>query len=511
MRAQPNNSGGRVSRRETGPPDDAPAQELLERTRWIIALRWLAAPAIVVVSAIPSLFHLLGLPDVAVYEPGLLWVAAAAFLYNVVFWFYQRRIAREADLDAQRIRLRRFANFQIATDLLMITLCLHFSGGIQNPCVMFYVFHIIIASSLLTRRSSYLQAALATAMYATMAILEAIFPDTHHPLWEYLPGDVHRQVPFLVGGTLALGITLLISAYLAHSIAGKQHQREAELEVIRQNLERRTADLSAANAELARLQDAKSHFLRVAAHQLKSPLSSIISSLSVIEKGYIEDREKEHNLIRRAIARTHALSLLVSDLLKLSGARTAIAQSAAASPLLFDAAIARAVQLYRPDAESKSVALDWSPGCGSARVLVPEEALLDVITNLLSNAIKYTPSGGRVSVKTWRTDDQVHCRVSDTGIGIPKGDLEKCFSEFFRARNARELQAEGTGLGLAIVKETLAACGGHVEVSSLVGLGTMFVFHLPLHKSTRRPSRNASPPMHRKQDHLNRLAEQQHP
>jgi signal transduction histidine kinase len=98
--------------------------------------------------------------------------------------------------------------------------------------------------------------------------------------------------------------------------------------------------------------------------------------------------------------------------------------------------------------------------------------------NLISNAIKYTPEGGRVGMTFWPGPDQtVRMVFSDNGIGIPKSEMPRLFTEFFRASNVQD--AIGTGLGLTIVKEIVDKHSGRINVESEEGLGTTFIINLP--------------------------------
>ncbi len=99
--------------------------------------------------------------------------------------------------------------------------------------------------------------------------------------------------------------------------------------------------------------------------------------------------------------------------------------------------------------------------------------------NLISNAIKYTREGGRVGMTFWPgTNGAVRIVVSDNGIGIPKGEMSRLFTQFFRASNVQDVI--GTGLGLTIVKEIVDKHGGQIQVESEEGLGTTFIVHLPV-------------------------------
>jgi signal transduction histidine kinase len=101
------------------------------------------------------------------------------------------------------------------------------------------------------------------------------------------------------------------------------------------------------------------------------------------------------------------------------------------------------------------------------------------LSNLVENAVYYTPNGGRVQVQSAVNNGDVVLRVSDTGIGIPHGDVTHIFERFYRAPNARDFDPGGTGLGLAIVKKVVEQHHGRIEVNSEVGAGTQFTIYLP--------------------------------
>ena len=106
--------------------------------------------------------------------------------------------------------------------------------------------------------------------------------------------------------------------------------------------------------------------------------------------------------------------------------------------------------------------------------------------NLISNAIKYTPAGKDVRVSLDRRGNQAEIRVSDSGIGIPPGEEERIFDEFYRATNARESGKDGTGLGLSIVKAIVETQKGEMSLESEIGKGTSFRILLPA-GGRRRP------------------------
>lgn len=111
-------------------------------------------------------------------------------------------------------------------------------------------------------------------------------------------------------------------------------------------------------------------------------------------------------------------------------------------------------------------------------------ALGTIITNLLSNAIRYTPTGGRITVQDRRDGDIATITVTDTGIGIPAEAQAHIFEKFYRASEARAVEAQGLGLGLFLTRQLARGHGGDVTVTSTVGAGSTFAVTLPLSPSS---------------------------
>ena len=114
------------------------------------------------------------------------------------------------------------------------------------------------------------------------------------------------------------------------------------------------------------------------------------------------------------------------------------------------------------------------------KICADKEKLLLALQNLVDNAIKYTPNGGRIEIRaTEQKNDFLSISIRDSGVGVPKKDLPRLFSKFFRASNVMLMQTDGSGLGLFIVKSIIEKHGGKIEVSSEEGKGTEFTLTLP--------------------------------
>lgn len=458
-------------------------QELVERIGWLIRLRWFAAVGVAAGTGGASM--LFGIPVAA---QALYAISAIILLYNLCFlglyWYWRRHGVLGSSAYVV------FAHVQIAADIVTLTFVLHFAGGIENPVLFYLLFHMIIASILLSRRAAYAHATLAVVLVVTMASMEATGLVTHINLGLMESPHLYKKPAFFGAVLFALTSTLYLAVYMATNITQRLREREKEIMDLSEELEGKTAALEKANAELRELEMAKSRYLRKVAHELRSPIAAVQSSLRVVVDGLTgELPPKAREMIGRAESRTWALLKLVNDLLTLSRARE-VKLLERREPVSLRAAAEHVASLLSARAQGKSVHLHVQFPTDLPHIIGDPEAVEQMLTNLTANAIKYTPEGGRVTVSGQRSDSGVELHVSDTGIGIPEEDIPNIFNEFFRARNAREYVKEGTGLGLSIVKSIVDGIGGTISVRSVVGKGTTFIVSLPSAPSDTDPSRS---------------------
>lgn len=234
-------------------------------------------------------------------------------------------------------------------------------------------------------------------------------------------------------------------------------------------------------AEERRHFDAVSHmkneFVRVASHDLKNPLSVIISGVDVLQTSHQLDTDGQEvlRLIQHATGRMHALIGDMLELLKLETGHALMLMNFAVRPL-----IEEVVDDYLLEALTKSLDLQ--------HVLPPPEAIMygdraqlrRMLENLLSNAIKYTPKGGQIRLTVAVSGGQLLMSVQDTGLGIPEHDLPHIFDHFYRVKADSHNAIAGSGLGLAIVKAIIEQHGGTITAESIYQTGSTFHITLPL-------------------------------
>jgi two-component system phosphate regulon sensor histidine kinase PhoR len=241
---------------------------------------------------------------------------------------------------------------------------------------------------------------------------------------------------------------------------------------------RRDLALSRANEQLRALDSAKSEFISVAAHQLRTPLSAIKWILAMLAKEQFTNEAERIEFIDSARGSVDRMIALVNDLLRADHLQAGKEQFSFVPLDLAEILRETAVEVAAL-ASRKQIKLDAAP-LPAMPVSGDREKLLGVFRNLLDNAVKYTPAMGRVGLVASVEGAQAVVRVTDTGIGIEKEQQPRLFSKFFRTDSAMRVDTNGTGLGLFFVRQVVIRHGGSVEVESAQGKGSTFTVRLPL-------------------------------
>jgi two-component system phosphate regulon sensor histidine kinase PhoR len=227
------------------------------------------------------------------------------------------------------------------------------------------------------------------------------------------------------------------------------------------------------------LEEMKSDFVNMVAHELRSPLVSIRQLNSVLIEGLAGPLEqKQENFIKRGMNKIDALLELINDLLDVARIEAGkMVQHRV--PTDMGQIIEETVALMEPRAQEQGIKLTHS--CQELKpVLAEPKNMEEIINNLVSNAINYSPEGGWVTIVAQGLGEYMEIRVEDTGVGISPEELPKIFDKFYRVKHPKTRKVMGTGLGLAIVKGVVEAHHGTIEVESVVDKGTTFRVLLPM-------------------------------
>jgi len=270
----------------------------------------------------------------------------------------------------------------------------------------------------------------------------------------------------------------------AAELEKKVKSRTDDLNTTIHKLEKEVADRKRAEIDVLKalakereLNEMKSKFVSIASHEFRTPLSTILSSLSLIDQyrqlGQLEKIEKHAS---RARASANHMTSILNDFLsvgRLEEGRVEIIKESLNIPeLLSD--VSEEIKLTLKPGQQIETNFDSDIG-----VLFTDSRMVrNILFNLLSNASKYSGDGKTIRINCHRRDAVLVISIQDEGIGIPEDDQRNLFDRFFRASNVTTIQ--GTGLGLNIVKRYLDLLNGSISYTSTLGKGSVFTIQLPI-------------------------------
>ncbi len=282
-------------------------------------------------------------------------------------------------------------------------------------------------------------------------------------------------IALLMGAALARSLTRPIRDLTDATHAMASGDLEQKVPVRSQDeLGALTTSFNQMAADLARATQSRKQMTADIAHDLGTPLTVLGGYLEAMKEGVLESTPERIVVMHTEV--TH-LQHLVHDLRTLSLA-DAGQMSLNRQQIEAGALLRRVAASYQLQAEQHGISLDVKADDAPLSIHIDEERMAQALGNLVSNALRYTPEGGEVRMDVSAENGRALIVVKDTGVGITAEDLSRIFERFYRADQARNLDAGESGLGLAITRAIVNAHGGEIAVESEVGQGTRFEIRL---------------------------------
>jgi len=231
--------------------------------------------------------------------------------------------------------------------------------------------------------------------------------------------------------------------------------------------------------EQQKLENMRKEFVANVSHELRTPLTSIKSYAETLLDGALENREISEKFLSVINSEADRMTRLVKDLLQLSRLDNN-QMKWDMQKINFETLVKSCVEKVKFESEEKKQSLECFTIGEAMEIVADKDRIEQVVLNILTNAIKYTPEGGKITVYIGKMYSDVYVKVADSGIGIPKEDIDRIFERFYRTDKARSREMGGTGLGLAIAKEIVEAHKGTISVTSELGKGTEVTVKLPV-------------------------------
>lgn len=231
-------------------------------------------------------------------------------------------------------------------------------------------------------------------------------------------------------------------------------------------------------AEIKRLENIRRDFFSNIAHELRTPISSVMALSETLRDGAIKDTGVADDFLKRIGVEMDRLNHLTEEMAELSNIESGEISLHKSLSRIEDS-IRHAAGRLKTQADEKGVKLTFEFGENLPSLEFDAIKVEQVLVNLIHNAIKFTRTGDEVKTKATAKGGLVTVSIADKGIGIPKADLPRVFERFYKVDKARR-RGSGTGLGLAIAKHTIQAHGGRIWAESEEGKWAVFSFTLPV-------------------------------
>ena len=259
----------------------------------------------------------------------------------------------------------------------------------------------------------------------------------------------------------------------------KVEERTMILREALQKLEQSQSELNQALDKERQLNEIKSRFVSMASHEFRTPLSTVLSSATLLEKyTQTDEQEKRNKHIEKIKGSAKHLNEILEDFLSLGKLDEGKVHTQTVSINLQDCLLDIVEELAPMLKPHQYIEQKYT---GTSIIHSDKKLVRNIIINLISNAIKFSGEGKKITIQTETTDNLLLLSITDNGIGISEEDQKHLFSSFFRAANATNIH--GTGLGLHIVKRYVGLLNGLIDVKSQLNKGTVVTISIPLNNA----------------------------
>ncbi len=422
------------------------------RNLWFIKLRYTAVVMLLFFIIFPKYFLEITFGDKQ--QTALFIITFSILIYNITFHFIRQFLKNEAD----KFNPLHLSILQMIFDLIALMLLVYFTGSVESPLLLFFIIHMIVGSLILPGFVIYTFAVVIVLAFWGITVGEYYGLLPHYHVIGFLPFSLHQQFNYVLAMNVSFAFLVDMVVLIANRMANQLYIREQQL---LESIDK----INAAEKE-------KQKYISGIVHEIKTPLAAVHSYLDLVLQKFLGplDEVVEEKLIRARRRSDEAIEL-INNVLKISKLR--LEDSFIKEEVDIASILARAIKVAKVNAEAKGVKLSLINNWKEKHPIEGDPFLIQIaLSNIISNAIKYNNMDGLVEINIDKDKNDLVIKVCDNGVGIPKGEIDKIFTDFFRASNIRKIGVEGSGLGLSVVKQIVERHGGTINVQSPSHLST---------------------------------------
>jgi len=422
------------------------------RNLWFIKLRYLAVAILLAFLFIGQFvfnFQFRQIQFVAI-----LIISLSILLYNVIIHYFRLRIG----CDPQKFNCLHTSLIMIILDLIELVLLVYFTGTIDSPLIMLFIFHMIIGSMILPGFIVYIAAAIISIFISLLLYLESNYILPNYTIIGLMNQSSFHTLQYEIVYLITFSFTLFFSIYITNKISRQLFQREQQL---RDSLEK-----------LKTSETTKQKYTLGVVHEIKSPIIAVKSIIDLILGNYVGPVNPEiSEKLTRAKMRSEETLALINDILKFSRIKLLDIKNNEVVKIV--EMIESIIDIHKEEIDEKKIMVNFFDKRKDKHELFGAPSILELaLSNLISNAIKYSRKQGEVFIILTEEKEQLLLEISDNGIGIPEQEQNNIFEHFYRATNVKKAEIEGSGMGLSISSEIIAKHNGEISIKSPSKIGT---------------------------------------
>ncbi|MFA3781936.1 ATP-binding protein [Melioribacteraceae bacterium 4301-Me] len=421
-------------------------ETIQKRNNWFIKLRYIAVLFLLSFLISSELFLEFSFSKTQIIA--IILISLFITSYNIVVGIVKKNTYNERG----KFNPLHLSLLQMILDVTALMFLVYYTGTIESPLYIFFIFHMIIGSIILPGYIVYLMAVFIVIIFGILILLQRtnlIATYTMNGLYLTLP---EKTLKFDVLFMIIFGFAMIATVYITNKIAHELYQREKQL----------YNSLAALNEA----EKSKEKYIIGIVHELKTPISAVHSLLDVVIKYYIGTlNETIRQKLYRAKLRNEEAVELVNNILRIS--KLKLLNLRTLEEIELKSFINIVIEKQSEYAKNKNISIDFIDNRNHIKTFRGDKILLELaISNILNNAIKYNYHNGQILIELYDNQNQVIIEINDNGRGIPKDELNNVFNQFYRASNIEKTAIEGSGLGLTLVKEIIEKHNGRIEIDS---------------------------------------------